>query len=113
MNMMRATNHPERGQTLLIFVLALTVLLGFTAMAIDVGLLYDDRRHTRKPSRSLPVMSGDRPRRLERRDYLPSDPEKVKRGQPTFATTIALLLAVCVIAFFLGLVLAMDVGRFI
>ena len=45
MNMMRATNHPERGQTLLIFVLALTVLLGFTAMAIDVGLFYEDRRH--------------------------------------------------------------------
>ena len=45
MNMMRATTHPERGQTLLIFVLALTVLLGFTAMAIDVGLFYEDRRH--------------------------------------------------------------------
>lgn len=35
----------ERGQTLLIFVLATTVLLGFTAMAIDVGLFYEDRRH--------------------------------------------------------------------
>ena len=45
MNIMRATTHPERGQTLLIFVLALTVLLGFTAMAIDVGLFYEDRRH--------------------------------------------------------------------
>jgi hypothetical protein len=43
--MMRTTTHPERGQTLLIFVLALTVLLGFTAMAIDVGLFYEDRRH--------------------------------------------------------------------
>ena len=44
MIMMRPTT-PERGQTLLIFVLALTVLLGFTAMAIDVGLFYEDRRH--------------------------------------------------------------------
>lgn len=44
MSIMRATTHPERGQTLLIFVLALTVLLGFTAMAIDVGLFYEDRR---------------------------------------------------------------------
>jgi hypothetical protein len=35
----------EQGQTLLIFVLALSVLLGFAAMAIDVGLLYEDRRH--------------------------------------------------------------------
>ena len=35
----------EHGQTLLIFVLALTVLLGFTAMAIDVGLFFQDRRH--------------------------------------------------------------------
>jgi|SRR5438132_4584846 len=35
----------ERGQTLLIFVLALTVLLGFTAMAIDVGLFFENRRH--------------------------------------------------------------------
>jgi len=35
----------ERGQTLLVFVLAMTVLLGFTAMAIDVGLFYEDRRH--------------------------------------------------------------------
>ena len=45
MTIMRATTHPERGQTLLIFVLALSVLLGFTAMAIDVGLFYEDRRH--------------------------------------------------------------------
>jgi uncharacterized membrane protein len=35
----------ERGQTLLIFVLATSVLLGFTAMAIDVGLFFEDRRH--------------------------------------------------------------------
>lgn len=38
-------NRKERGQTLLIFVLALGVLMGFTAMAIDVGLFYEDRRH--------------------------------------------------------------------
>ena len=111
--MMRATAHPKRGQTLPIFVLALTVLVGFTAMAIDVGLLYEDRRDMRKPRGSLPVMSADRPGRLERRDYLPSDPKRVKRGQTNFATTIALLLAVCVIAFFLGLVMAMDIGRVI
>jgi len=37
--------HGERGQTLLLFVLALGVLIGFVALAIDVGLLYEDRRH--------------------------------------------------------------------
>jgi len=43
---MRTTQpHAESGQTLLLFVLALTVLIGFVAMAIDVGLLFEDRRH--------------------------------------------------------------------
>jgi Tfp pilus assembly protein PilX len=40
-----AHTRQERGQTLLLFVLALTVLIGFVAMAIDVGLLFEDRRH--------------------------------------------------------------------
>ena len=35
----------QRGQALLLFVLALGVLLGFTAMTIDVGMFYHDRRH--------------------------------------------------------------------
>jgi hypothetical protein len=35
----------EGGQTLIMFVLALAALLGFTAMAIDLGLLFHDRRH--------------------------------------------------------------------
>ena len=35
----------ESGQTLLIFVLATTVLLGFAAMAIDIGMFFEDRRH--------------------------------------------------------------------
>jgi hypothetical protein len=39
----RARN--ERGQVLLVGVLFMSVLLGFTAMAIDVGLFYEDRRH--------------------------------------------------------------------
>ena len=45
MRLIRAAGHGDRGQTLLVFVLALTVLLGFAAMAIDVGLFYEDRRH--------------------------------------------------------------------
>jgi len=45
MNTTGADTRRQQGQTLLIFVLALTVLLGFTAMAIDVGLFFEDRRH--------------------------------------------------------------------
>ena len=35
----------ESGQTVLIAVLFMTVVLGFTAMAIDIGLFFEDRRH--------------------------------------------------------------------
>lgn len=45
MNRRASATHAEHGQTLLLFVLASTVLLGFVAMAIDVGLFYEDRRH--------------------------------------------------------------------
>ena len=36
--------NSERGQMLILFVLALGVLMGFTAMTIDVGLIYVQRR---------------------------------------------------------------------
>ena len=39
------SSRNERGQILLVGVLFMSVLLGFTAMAIDVGLFYEDRRH--------------------------------------------------------------------
>jgi len=55
-------------------------------------------------------MKVDQPRRIDRRDYLPSGPERVKRGQANFATLIALLLAVCVVAFLMGLVIAIGIG---
>src|SRR6266568_4889820 len=45
MSTTQAVDRRERGQTLLIFVLALTVLLGFTALAIDMGLFFENRRH--------------------------------------------------------------------
>jgi hypothetical protein len=38
-------NHREQGQMLVLFVLAIGALVGFMAMAIDVGLLFEDRRH--------------------------------------------------------------------
>jgi hypothetical protein len=37
--------HRQRGQSLIVFVLFFGVLAGFTAMAIDIGLFYEDRRH--------------------------------------------------------------------
>lgn len=41
---MDGRSRRETGQTLVFFVLALTVLLGFTAMAIDVGIIFHERR---------------------------------------------------------------------
>ena len=35
----------ERGQALILFVLALAVLLGFVALTIDVGLAFQERRN--------------------------------------------------------------------
>jgi len=43
-NRVHRRNWSERGQALVLFVLALAVLLGFTAMAIDVGLFLHQRR---------------------------------------------------------------------
>ena len=40
----RKIRREEAGQTLVLFVLALAVLLGFTAMSIDVGLILHERR---------------------------------------------------------------------
>lgn len=37
--------NPERGQTLVIFALAIVVIIGFVALTIDVGLAFQDRRH--------------------------------------------------------------------
>jgi len=38
-------NLDNGGQALVVFVLALTVILGFVAMTVDLGLFYEDRRH--------------------------------------------------------------------
>src|SRR5574341_2503016 len=45
MNSQKAGTFKERGQTLIVAVLVMSVLLGFVAMAIDVGLFFEDRRH--------------------------------------------------------------------
>ena len=38
-------SRAQSGQTLILFVLFFGMLAGFTAMAIDVGLFFEDRRH--------------------------------------------------------------------
>jgi len=38
-------NVDNRGQALVVFVLALAAILGFVAMTIDLGLVFEDRRH--------------------------------------------------------------------
>ncbi len=40
----RVKRRGESGQTLILFVLALGVLLGFVAMSVDVGLILHERR---------------------------------------------------------------------
>ena len=42
---MTRNHHSEKGQALVIMVLGMIALLGFTALAIDGGMLYADRRH--------------------------------------------------------------------
>jgi hypothetical protein len=38
-------NHLQKGQALIVAVLAMTALIGMVAMTIDVGMLFHDRRH--------------------------------------------------------------------
>jgi len=45
MHIVVARAGQQRGQSLLVFVLFLGALLGFTAMTIDMGMFYEDRRH--------------------------------------------------------------------
>jgi hypothetical protein len=43
--MMNKRSNSENGQAIVLLVLSLVVLLGFTALAIDGGMVYSDRRH--------------------------------------------------------------------
>ncbi len=42
---MQTQNNLEKGQVMIIFVMALVILLGFSALAIDGGMVYSDRRY--------------------------------------------------------------------
>ena len=43
-------NKHEKGQTLIIIALAMIALIGFTALAIDGGRVFSDRRHSQNAS---------------------------------------------------------------
>lgn len=51
--------HPsERGQALILLVMAVVGLLGFTALAIDGGMVYADRRHAQNASDAASLAGG-------------------------------------------------------
>src|SRR5437870_1976709 len=41
----RVRRRGERGQMLMVAAISMAVLLGFTALAIDMGLFFENRRH--------------------------------------------------------------------
>jgi len=48
----------ERGQALILIVLGVVVLLGFTALAVDGGMVYSDRRQSQNGSDSASLAGG-------------------------------------------------------
>ena len=56
---MDSKNRPtERGQALVLIVLALVVLLGFTALAIDGSVVYSDRRYAQNAADAASLAGG-------------------------------------------------------
>lgn len=48
----------EKGQVLVLIVLAMVVLLGFTALAVDGGMVYSDRRHAQNAGDAASLAGG-------------------------------------------------------
>ncbi len=55
---MNQNHQSERGQVIVLLVLALVVLLGFTALAVDGGMLYSDRRHAQNAADASSLAGG-------------------------------------------------------
>ena len=55
---MRSSQSNERGQALVLLVLAFVVLLGFTALAIDGGMVYADRRRAQNGADASALAGG-------------------------------------------------------
>jgi Flp pilus assembly protein TadG/uncharacterized Zn-binding protein involved in type VI secretion len=57
--MMNIRNRPsEKGQALVLIVLTMVVLLGFTALAVDGGMVYSDRRHAQNAADAASLAGG-------------------------------------------------------
>ncbi|HEY5668948.1 MAG TPA: Tad domain-containing protein, partial [Anaerolineales bacterium] len=52
------TYTQEKGQALVLITLAMVVLLGFTALAIDGGMVYSDRRHAQNAADASSLAGG-------------------------------------------------------
>jgi len=48
----------QKGQIIVIFAVALVVLLGFTALAIDGGMVYSDRRFSQSAADAASLAGG-------------------------------------------------------
>ena len=55
---MKARQSKERGQVLVLLVLGIVALLGFTAFAIDGGMVYSDRRHAQNGADAASLTGG-------------------------------------------------------
>jgi hypothetical protein len=73
---MRNNKRAEGGQALLLTVLAMTVLVGMTALAVDVGLLLEDRRHLQNSADAMALAGVQE---------LPLNPVAAKKEAETWA----------------------------
>lgn len=55
---MNTTQSNQKGQALVLLVLGMVVLLGFTALAVDGGMIYSDRRHAQTASDASSLAGG-------------------------------------------------------
>ncbi len=70
------TSQQERGQILVILVLALVGLLAFTALAIDVGMIFSDRRYDQNVADSVALAGSAAVSKVTIEAYA-ADPDKI------------------------------------
>jgi hypothetical protein len=56
--MIRSNNRSEQGQAVVLLAIAFVALLGFTALAIDGGMVYADRRHAQSIADASSLAGG-------------------------------------------------------
>ena len=68
----------ERGQILVILVLALIGLLAFTALAIDVGMVFSDRRYDQNVADASVLASAEKASEaVKRNKYINDENEEI------------------------------------